>query len=61
MGVYEAHVSGTPYRRDLRYKPQLPGDLDPVEQFRRIPMGDVWDDAQLVGPLKYLFNSRLLR
>ena len=61
LSIFEAWSTTTFGVRDLRYKPQLEGDLDPVEQFNRLPMGDTWDDAFLLDPLMYLFNSKMLR
>lgn len=53
--MYETHVACTLNQRDLRYKPQLDGDLIPMEQFNSLPMGDVWEDADLVGPLMFAY------
>ena len=61
LSIYESWSATTYGVRDLRFKPQLDGDLNPVEQFNRLPMGDTWDDACLLEPLMYLFNSKLLR
>lgn len=61
LNLYEKHVGAKPGRRDLRYKPQLEGGSNPIDHFKRLPMGDVWEDASLLDPLKYLFNSKLMR
>ena len=63
LEVYETHNAQNQNLRDLRFKVQLDGPLNPLDQFDRIPLGDIWDDAQLLipGPLKYLYHSKLLR
>ena len=60
LQVYETHTARVPGRRDLRHKPQLKGG-SPVEQFERMPIGDCWDDANLLEPLQYIYNSNRLR
>lgn len=32
-----------------------------LQQFRALPMGDVWEDGGLLEPLLYLFNSKKVR
>ena len=49
LNLYEKHVGAKPGRRDLRYKPQLEGGSNPIDHFKRLPMGDVWEDASLFG------------
>ena len=59
--MYEHHVGAVPGRRDLRFKPQIEGDLDEIRHFAQMPLGDVWEEAELLGPLLYLFYSKRLR
>lgn len=63
LALYEEHTRSTPCRRDLRFKPQVVGcdALDEIQQFTMMPMGDTWDDASLLGPLRYLMNSSRFR
>ena len=32
-----------------------------MEQFQALPMGDIWEDADLLGPLRYLMDSSRCR
>lgn len=59
--AYEKHLAvSAPGRRDLRFKPQtcLMNDL---ETFRKLPMGDLWDDAVLLDSLNYSVDSKRVR
>lgn len=58
--VYEGHLRGEA-RRDLRFKPQMDQHLDEVQQYKNLPVGDLWEDAHLLPVLDYLMNSKLLR
>ena len=57
---YEDHLAG-PGRRDLRFKPQLDPSMSEVEQFKKLPMGDLWEDASLLEVLDYMINSKRCR
>lgn len=35
--------------------------LDEVQQYKNLPVGDLWEDAHLLPVLDYLMNSKLLR
>ena len=61
--LYEDHLRSDAPRRDLRFKPQLQlsGPMDERIEFERLDMGDQWDDANLLGPMLYLFNGKHLR
>ena len=45
------------------FKPQVEfvGTFDDIDVLNAIPMGDIWDDASLLGPLKYLMTSSKVR
>ena len=58
--AWEAHMA-TCHRRDLRFKPQLENNLTPIEQFDKLPLNDLWEDAKLHEPLAYMFQSKKLR
>ena len=57
---YEEHLA-EPGRRDLRFKPQLDPSLSEVEQFKQLPMGDLWEDGSLLDVLDYMINSKRCR
>lgn len=57
--AFEEHLVSADHR-DLRFKPQLSGG-SPVEQFQKLDMGDVWEDANLLQPLLYAMSSKYLR
>lgn len=62
LECFEQHLcSGD--RRDLRYKPQIDSKVAPteVDQFRALPLGDCWEDANLLECLDYLINSKHCR
>ena len=59
--AWEKHVASSAGRRDLRFKPQQCRSLPLIEQFQKLPMGDAWEDAHLLGPLRYMFTSKWLR
>ena len=64
LDIYRSHLGSDATRRDLRFKPQIEmvGSFDEVDIFNAIPLkDDVWDDACLLGPLKYLMTSSKLR
>ena len=60
LQCYEEHLAG-PGRRDLRFKPQLDQSLSEVEQFKQLPMGDIWEDGFLLDVLDYMINSKRCR
>ncbi len=59
--AWENHVATSAGRRDLRFNPQPPKSLPLIEQFEKMPMGDVWEEARLWGPLQYMLTSKRLR
>lgn len=61
LKLYESHLTSMPGRRDLRFKPQIGWMPNQKDQFEALKMGDTWDDAELLGPLMYLYNSKHLR
>ena len=65
LDVYTSHLGSqrAEPRRDLWFKPQVEfvGTFDDIDVFNAIPMGDIWDDASLLGPLKYLMTSSKVR
>lgn len=63
LEVYTSHLGAGTMRRDLRFKPQIEhvGDFNDIDVFNAIPMKDLWEDAELLGPLKYLMRSSRLR
>ena len=48
-------------RRDLRFKPQFNRWLDEVEQFANLPLGDVWEEADLLPAVTYMMTSKKCR
>ena len=61
LRAFESHLSSSPGRRDLRFKPQIHVGASPLEQFNGIPMGDLWEDANLAEPFTYLMTSKKVR
>lgn len=59
--AFEQHLGNGPGKRDLRFKVQANPLLGPVEMFQWLPMGDLWDDANLLEPLAYCMTSKHLR
>ena len=59
---YETHLQNCGEgRRDLRFKPQVGGNLSELEQFKKLPIGDPWEDAQMMELLEYLMTSKRVR
>lgn len=59
---YETHLQNCGEgRRDLRFKPQVEGNLSELEQFKKLPIGDPWEDAQMMELLEYLMTSKRVR
>ena len=48
-------------RRDLRFKPQIGQDMSELEQFTQLPLGDPWEDADMLPILDYLMTSKNVR
>ena len=62
LAAYENHIRSTAAsRRDLRFKPQFNKELTEVEQFSLLPLGDVWDEAALLEPILYIYDSKKCR
>ena len=61
--AWEHHIGPGigPGRRDLRFKPQYNRWLDEVEQFANLPLGDVWEEADLLPAVTYLMTSKKCR
>ena len=60
LEVLELHLGSAP-RRDLRFKPQVGVELTELEQFCQLPMGDPWEDADMLPVLDYLMRSKNIR
>lgn len=59
--AWESHVTSMPARRELRFKPQPFKGLTPLQQFEKMEMGDLWEDARLWEPLQYMMTSNRCR
>lgn len=57
--AFETHLAAAVHR-DLRFKVQV-NKLDPVAQFESLPMGDLWEDANLLQPMLYAMSSKHIR
>ena len=62
LDVYTSHL-GPQCAEPAVFKPQVEfvGTFDDIDVLNAIPMGDIWDDASLLGPLKYLMTSSKVR
>lgn len=61
LDAFKTHVDAGPGRRDLRFKPQLNMGIPELIQFQLLPLGDVWEEANLLEPLTYLMESKKCR
>lgn len=58
--VHEEHLAG-PARRDLRFKVQSDSTASLVQQFDNLPLGDLWEDANLLEPIRYALTCKRTR
>ena len=63
--AWETHTTdgagSGPGRRDLRFKPQFNKNCEEVVQFDLLPLGDAWDEAELLPAVSYLMTSKKCR
>ena len=53
--AFERHIGLGETRRDLRFK------LTQPQQFERLALGDLWEDANLLEPMVYCLSCKHLR
>lgn len=61
LEALECHLGTGQGRRDLRFKPQQGKQLSEVDQFTQLPIGDPWEDANMMELLDYLMTSKRVR
>lgn len=61
LNALECHLGAGQGRRDLRFKPQQGQQLSEVDQFTQLPIGDPWEDANMLELLDYLMTSKRVR
>lgn len=62
LQAYEQHCATTGLgRRDLRFKPQFNETFDEVVQFDLLPLGDIWEEAELLPVIAYLMECKHCR
>lgn len=61
LHAFENHIGSCPARRDLRFKPQYNKWMSEREQFELLPLGDCWEEANLLPVVTYLMTSSKCR